>query len=152
MCKKCLSWLGVWACRRSKTPSRGGTSRVKTTTALSKITVTSDRAGVVSHAGSRLLADLAEVSGLASAYSEAMAGARRRLAGHDPGRVLADLAVMIASGGERISDPAVLRHQPRLFGQVASTATAWRVLEGVDDAGLAGLRAARAAARERAWA
>src|SRR5664279_1674138 len=108
MCKKCLSWLGVWACRRSKTPSRGGTSRVKTTTALSKITVTSDRDGVVSHAGSRLLADLAEVSGLASAYSEAMAGARRRLAGHDPGRVLADLAVMIASGGERISDLAVL--------------------------------------------
>ena len=125
---------------------------MKTTTALSKITVTADGAGVVSHAGARLLADLAVVSGLTSAYSEVMAGVRRRLAGHDPGRVLADLAVMIASGGECISDLAVLRHQPRLFGRVASTATAWRVLERVDDAALAGLRSARAAAREQAWA
>ncbi|HSO54818.1 MAG TPA: IS1380 family transposase, partial [Actinomycetes bacterium] len=108
--------------------------------------------GVVSHAGSRLLADLAVVTGLTSAYSEAMAGARDRLAGHDPGRVLADLAVTIAGGGECISDLAVLRDQPRLFGRVASTATAWRVLDGVDDSLLAGLRAARAAARERAWA
>ena len=70
---------------------------MKTTTALSKITVTADGAGVVSHAGARLLADLAVVSKLTSAYSEVMAGVGRRLAGHDPGRVLADLAVMIAS-------------------------------------------------------
>jgi hypothetical protein len=98
------------------------------------------------------LAELAAVSGLTSGYSEVMAGARRRLAGHDPGRVLADLAVMVASGGECISDLAVLRHQPRLSGRVASTATAWRVLERVDADGLAGLRSARAAARERVWA
>ena len=132
--------------------NRRGTSQVQTTTVLSKITVTADGAGVVSHAGSRLLADLAAVTGLTSAYSQALAGARCWLAGHDPGRVLADLAVTIASGGECISDLAVLRHQPRLFGRVASTATAWRVLDGVDDSLLAGLRAARAAARELAWA
>ena len=58
---------------------------------------------------------------------------------------------MIAGGGECISDLAVLRHQPRLFGRVASTPTAWRVLNGVDETALAALRAARAAARERAW-
>jgi hypothetical protein len=41
-----------------------------------------------------------------------------------------------------------------LFGPVASTATAWRVLERVaaDPDGLARLRAARARARARAWA
>ena len=125
---------------------------MQTTTSSSKITVSVDGAGVVSHAGGRLLADLAVVTGLTLAYSEALAGARRRLAGHDPGRVVADLAVMIASGGECLSDLAVLRHQPRLFGRVASTATAWRVLERVDAAGLAAMRAARASARERAWA
>jgi hypothetical protein len=125
---------------------------VQTTTAAPKITATADGAGIVSHAGGRLLADLAAVTGLAMAYSAALAGQRRRLAGPDAGRVLADLAVMIASGGECISDLAVLRHQPRLFGRVASTATAWRVLERIDDVGLAALRAARAAARERAWA
>jgi hypothetical protein len=37
------------------------------------------------------------------------------------------------------------------LGPVTSTATAWRVLNSVDAAGLAGLRSARAAARERAW-
>jgi hypothetical protein len=45
-----------------------------------------------------------------------------------------------------------LRQQSRLFGPVASDATAWRVLDGVDEAALARLRAARAAARELAWA
>jgi hypothetical protein len=65
--------------------------------------------------------------------------------------VLTDLAVLLADGGQAISDLAVLRDQPDLFGSVASTATAWRVLDTVDDAGLEGLKTARAAARERAW-
>jgi len=64
--------------------------------------------------------------------------------------VLVDLAVMLADGGT-ISDLAVLRNQPELFGSVASTATAWRVLDQVDGTLLAGLRLARAAARERVW-
>jgi hypothetical protein len=65
--------------------------------------------------------------------------------------VLVDVAVMLADGGETISDLAVLRDQPDLFGPVASTATAWRVLDSVDDVVLAGLRQARALARDRAW-
>jgi hypothetical protein len=39
----------------------------------------------------------------------------------------------------------------RCSGPVASAPTAWRVLAGIDAEALAGLRAARAAARERAW-
>jgi hypothetical protein len=113
--------------------------------------VTADGAGVASHAGSRLLADLAQVTGLTEAYSLALAGQRERRAGHDPGRVLVDLAVMLADGGEAISDLAVLREQADVFGSVASTATAWRVLDGVDENLLGGLRSARAFARERAW-
>jgi Transposase DDE domain group 1 len=67
--------------------------------------------------------------------------------------VLRDLAVMLADGGDCLSDLAALRDQPALFGPVASTATAWRVVEQVaaDELGLAGLRAARAQARGRAW-
>jgi len=61
------------------------------------------------------------------------------------------LAVMLADGGTTISDLAVLRNQPELFGPVASTATAWRVLDQVDGTLLDGLRSARAAARERVW-
>lgn len=58
---------------------------------------------------------------------------------------------MLADGGRTISDLAVLRDQPEVFGVVASTATAWRVLDGVDATLLAGIRMARAAARERVW-
>jgi hypothetical protein len=114
--------------------------------------VTADGRGVASHAGSRLLADLAGAVGLTEGYCEAVAGLRVRRSGHDPGRVLTDVAVMLADGGEAISDLAVLRQQPELFGTVASTATAWRVLEATASRGLLpALRAARAATRERAW-
>ena len=68
--------------------------------------------------------------------------------------MLRDLAVMLADGGDCLSDLAVLREQPELFGPVASTPTAWRVVERLaqDPDGLARLRAARAHARARAWA
>jgi hypothetical protein len=59
---------------------------------------------------------------------------------------------MIADGGEAISDLAVLRNQPALFGEVASNPTAWRTLEAIDDDTLARIRAARAETRARAWA
>ena len=100
--------------------------------------MTTDGRGVASHAGSRLLVDLAELTGLTQAFSEALGGLRERRSAHDPGRVLVDLAVMLADG-EAISDLSVLRDQPQLFGAVASTATAWRLLVGVDEPRLAAL-------------
>jgi hypothetical protein len=129
-----------------------GTYRVKATGTRPKIIVSADGRGVVGHAGTRLLADVAEVTGLLGGFSEALAGLRQRRCGHDPGRVAVDVAVMLADGGEAIADLAVLRDQPGLFGSVASDPTAWRVLSDVDDAGLGRLRAARAQAREVAWA
>src|SRR5258708_6950555 len=59
---------------------------------------------------------------------------------------------MLADGGEVISDLAVLRDQPDLFGLVASDPTAWRVLAALDDEALGRVRTARARARELAWA
>jgi Transposase DDE domain group 1 len=44
----------------------------------------------------------------------------------------------------------VLRDQPGVFGPVASTATAWRVLASVNDAVLDEVKTARAVARQRA--
>ena len=113
--------------------------------------VSADGTGVVSHVGSRLLADVAAAVGLPEAFDGAAGGRRRRCSAHAPGRVLTDVAVLLADGGQTISDLAVLRHQPGLFGPVASTATAWRVLDSVDDTVLAALKRARAEARERAW-
>jgi hypothetical protein len=124
---------------------------VQATTTRPVLSVTTDGRGVASHAGTRLLADLADATGLSGAFSDALVGLRERRSAHDPGRVLTDLAVMIADGGEAISDLGVLRDQPGLFGPVASTTTAWRVLAAVDDDALDRLRRARADARERAW-
>jgi hypothetical protein len=114
--------------------------------------VTTGGKGVVGHAGARLLSDVADTLGLGDVLSTAMAPTRVRRGGHDRGEVLVDLAVTLADGGETISDVAVLRDQPELFGRVASTPTAWRTLEAVDDAVLARIAKARAAARARAWA
>ena len=60
--------------------------------------------------------------------------------------------MMIAGGGTAISDRAVLRDQPNLFGEVASTPTAWRTLETIDGDALERIAVARAASRRRVWA
>jgi len=112
--------------------------------------------GVVSHAGTVLLAELADRIGLTAALSEATDSLRERRAGHDPGRVLVDVAVAIADGAVTISDVQALADQQGLHGpagSVASTPTIWRVLAGVANRPgmLAAIRLARAQARDRAW-
>jgi Transposase DDE domain group 1 len=124
--------------------------RVQATNSSSRVEVTTDGVGVVGHAGAALLRELADRLGLTRALGWQQAGARR----HPEGAVLRDLAVVLADGGDCLSDLAVLRDQPELFGPVASTPTAWRVVERLaqDPDGLARLRRARAHARARAWA
>ena len=114
--------------------------------------VTGDGTGVANHAGTRLLADLADTIGLTAALSVAMAPTKQRRRGHDRGDVLCDVAVAIAAGAETISDLAVLRDQPELFGTVASHPTAWRTLAAIDDEVLERIKTARAEARANAWA
>ena len=113
--------------------------------------VATDGTGVVGRAGAALLVELADRLGLTSALGWRGPGGRRR---HPEAAVLQDLAVMLADGGDCLSDLAALRNQPELFGPVASTPTAWRVVDriGADPDGLARVRAARAHARARAWA
>lgn len=117
-----------------------------------RLKVSADGRGVVGHAGARLLADLADRVGLTSGLSTAMAPTKQRRRGHDRGQVLVDLAVMIADGGTTISDLAVLRDQPSLFGDVASTPTAWRTLDAVDNPALERIATARSRARSNVWA
>lgn len=106
---------------------------------------------MVSHAGSRLLADLADATGLTVAFTNALRRLRPGGKGHSPGRIAVDLAVMLADGGEAITDLALLRDQAEVFGPVAATLTARRLLARIDPAALAALRTVRAAAREVAW-
>ena len=119
---------------------------------LGKVKVTADGEGVVSHAGAELLREMAGFTGLIDAWDRALIGTYKAMPIHFPGTVLADLAVAIADGADSISDLKSLRDQPVLFGPVASTSTAWRVLDRVSELHLPKLRAGRAAARAAAWA
>src|SRR3954452_14904599 len=116
------------------------------------MTVTADGEGVVSHAGSRLLADVADKTTLTAQLSEALDGLRKPRARHDPGRVLIDMGVAVADGATTVSDVAVLADQAALFGAVASDSTCWRLLERLDAVQLGAVARARAATREVVWA
>jgi len=129
---------------------------VQPTTSMTVPVITCDGTGVVSHAGTVLLAELADRTGLTAALSGATDSLRERRAGHDPGRVLIDVAVAIADGAVTISDVQALADQQGLHGpagSIASTPTIWRVLAGIANAPgmLAKIRLARAEARDRAW-
>jgi hypothetical protein len=90
------------------------------------VEVMADGAGLVSHAGAALLGQVADKVGLTSALSVRVAGFKQRRGGHDPGRVVRDLAVMLADGGWCVSDLGATGDQDALFGGVASDSTAFR--------------------------
>jgi hypothetical protein len=117
------------------------------------VEVTPDGEGLVSHAGSALLAQVADKTGLTRALSLGLADLKARRSGHDLGHVVRDLAVMLADGGDCLADLRALGDQQALFGAVASCSTAFRVIDRIasDPEGLERLRGAHARARARAW-
>jgi DDE family transposase len=117
------------------------------------VKVSADGAGIVSRSGVALLRDLTVKTGLAAGWTAQLLDTYKAVPTvHLPGRVLADLAVVIADGGDALAHLATLRDQDKLFGAVASDATAWRVVDRVDEAHLVRVQAVRAQARARAWA
>src|SRR3954451_16597463 len=117
------------------------------------VEVSADGAGLVSHAGSALLAQVADTLGLTKALSLRLAALKQRRRGHDPGRGIRDLAGMLADGGECVAGLGAVRDQPALFGPVASDSTAFRVIDRVaaDAALLDAGRCAHATACARFW-
>ena len=110
--------------------------------------------GVVSNAGAVLLVQTIRTLGVDTALSAALAPWRRPLARHDPGKVLLDLAVATAVGGDCLADIAVLRSDPGVFGYVASDPTVSRVIDrlAVDaDRVLAAIDRVRARVRALVW-
>jgi hypothetical protein len=127
----------------------------KTTGPYPALTVDGDGSSVVPHAGTTVLLHTAHAVGLTSALGEALAPWRRPLARHDPGKIVLDLAVSLAIGGDCLADIGQLRAAPELFGQVASDPTVSRCIDALAadaPAALAAIAAARAAARATAWA
>ena len=114
--------------------------------------VTANARGLTGRAGLALVAETAKAIGASRALSRAARGARSWSL-HDPGKVLRDVALTLADGGDALRHMKVIDGQPELFGPIASTATTCRTIIAVaqDPAAMEGLAGARAAAREQAW-
>jgi hypothetical protein len=132
-------------------PYERGTSRVKLIERPRRVKVSADGRGVVSHAGTAMLRELAYDTGLVAGVTSALADTYGGPWVHAPGRVFADLAVAIADGADCVSHIEVLGDRHEIAGPVASMPTTWRLLDRIDAVHLPAVRAARAAARTRAW-
>jgi hypothetical protein len=116
--------------------------------------VSADGKGIVSQAGGLLVTRTMAATGLDRGLSAALERWRPARAVHDPGKIIADLAVTLALGGDCLADIAMLRAEPGLFGPVASDPVVSRLVAKLaKDAprALKAIRAARAAARKKAW-
>jgi Transposase DDE domain group 1 len=114
------------------------------------LSVSADGTGVVSHVGSVALRLLTDRVGLTDAVSRVLA--RRSFSPvHDRGRVLVDVAVLLADGGEAVADIDVLRDQSEIFGAVASAPTVWRSLDELTAARRRRIETARARVRRHVW-
>jgi hypothetical protein len=118
------------------------------------LSVDASGTGVVSQAGAVMLLRTAEKVGLTTALSGALAPWRKPLASHDPGKIVLDVALALAVGGDCLADIGLLRCEPGVFGAVASDPTVSRLVAALAaDAAkaLAGIASARATARAAAW-
>jgi hypothetical protein len=131
-------------------PTRKVTVPVKATTARLPVKVTCDAEGLTSRAGTALLTGLSDRIGLTAGLVSGLHVHSRKVA-HEPGRIARDIAVMLADGGDCLTDLGALRDQEVLFGPVASDTTALRCVERLDTTMLSRVREARAAARTRVW-
>lgn len=126
----------------------------KSTSLYPSMRVSGDGGGVVSHAGATLLLAAAAKTGLGRELSTALTPWRKPLATHDPGKIVMDLAVSLAVGGDCLADIDQLRSRPRVFGPVASDPTVSRLISTLAAdvvPVLSAINTARAAARENAW-
>jgi len=127
----------------------------KSTGSYPSLNVDTTAKRVVSHAGAVLLAATARRVGLDHELSAALRPWKRPLAIHDPGKLLLDLAMSVAIGGDCLADIAQVRAEPALFGHVASDPTVSRLIDTLAadaPAALAAIDTARAAVRARVWA
>jgi Transposase DDE domain group 1 len=126
----------------------------KSTGSYPSLSVDTSGKRVVSQAGAVLLSATVVRAGLDRELSAALRPWMRPMAVHDPGKVLLDLAVAVAIGGDCLADIAVVRSEPAVFGQVASDPTVSRLIDTLASdapAALAAINTARARVRARVW-
>ena len=94
------------------------------------------KVSAVGQAGGVLLTQTVRAAGLDVALSDALVRWRKPTAVQNPGKVITDLAVSLALGGDALADVAVLRVEPGVYGRVASDPTISRTIAALaKDAG-----------------
>ena len=119
-----------------------------------QVKVDFDRSGAVGQAGGVLLTRTVNATGLGGVLSAGLARWRKPFAVHDPGKIITDLAVSLALGGDCLADAALVRAEPGVYGRVASDSTISRLIGWLAQDAPAALKAindAHAAARAQAW-
>lgn len=109
---------------------------------------------LISSSGVALLLQTAAVSGLAGRLSQELLSWRKPAAVHDSGKMVLDLVLAVAAGGDCLADVALVRAQPELFGSVASDPTICRLVDALAERpaeAVAAIRSARAHARSTVW-
>lgn len=100
-------------------------------------------------AGGVLLTRTVTASGLGGELSRVLEPWCKPLARHDPAKVLLDLAIAVALGGDACRDAALLRSEPGIYGPVASEPTISRTISTL----AADIeRVEKAVAKATAWA
>ncbi len=126
----------------------------KPTGSYPRLTVDTSAQRVVSQAGAVLLVATAGKVGLDRELSQALAPWRKQWAVLDPGKILLDLAISVAIGGDCLADIGLLRAEPAVFGRVASDPTVSRLIDALavtSEAALAAINNARAVTRAKVW-
>ena len=109
---------------------------------------------LVSHAGTTVLTGFINALGFRALSEDRLGQFAPAGASHRPGPLVGSLAVMLAAGGEHVSDLDMLRSSPGVFGPVASNATMSRFFDrtGQNPAGFAhGFETLTRALRSRVW-
>jgi hypothetical protein len=101
-----------------------------------------------------MLRELADLTGLSAQVTAALADTYRGPWTYAPGAVFADLAAAVAAGADCIDGVGQrCAGGEHVFGVAASTTTMWRLVDSrVDAKHLPAIQAARAHARQNAWA
>ena len=94
-----------------------------------RVQVDTSACAAVGQAGGVLLVETIRTSGIDAEMSAALRRWRKPLAVHDPGKIVLDLAMSLALGGDCLADVNLLRAEPAVYGSVASDPTVSRLVD-----------------------
>lgn len=116
--------------------------------------VDTTKIAAVGQAGGVLLTETVRATALDKHLTAGLGRWRKPSATHDPAKVVLDLAIILALGGDCLSDIAALRAEPGLYARVASDPTVSRTITALANDPVRVLRAistARQQAHAVAW-